>query len=43
MLFIKLARKKLELDSSFVSKVPPGSSVYKGDFDFKGQWELNLV
>lgn len=39
----RLARKKLELSSPFASKFLSVPSVYKGDFDFKGQWELDLV
>lgn len=33
----KVVRMKLELDSPLASKFPSVSSVYKGDFDFKGQ------
>ena len=39
----RLAGIKLELSSPFVSEFSSVPSVYKGDFDFKGQWELDLV
>lgn len=33
----------IKLSSPFASKFLSVHSVYKGDFDFKGQWELDLV